>query len=83
MNHIELHHDLSDVFKRLKTGQLKPQLAKEIFNGAGKLINNCRNEIVGVQMGFDLEIPLLDIKKDECIRVRKGLNGEKIKKIKA
>lgn len=56
---------MSDIFKRMKTGQLKPQLGKELFNGAGKIINNCRNELAAIQMGFEVEVPLLEIKKGE------------------
>lgn len=70
MNHVQLHADLSDVFKRLKTGQLKPQLAKEIFNGAGKIINLARTELTAIQMGCETEVPLLEIKKSDSFKLR-------------
>lgn len=65
MDHVQLHNDLSDAFKRLKSGQLKPQLAKEIFNGAGKIINLAKTELTAIQLGVDTEVPLLGISKSD------------------
>lgn len=76
MNHVELHNDLSRTFKRLVAGQMKPQLAKEVFNGAGKIINNCRNELHAISMGVELEVPLLEIKRSES---KKMVNKEVLK----
>lgn len=72
MNHTQLHSDLSDTFKRLKSGQLKPALAKEIFNGAGKIINLAKAELTAIQMGIETEVPLLEITKSES----RKLNGK-------
>lgn len=72
MNHIELHKDMSDAFKKLKAGQYKPQLAKEIFNGAGKIINNAKTEIEAIKMGFIVEVPLLEITTDDVKKSRKS-----------
>lgn len=66
MNHIQLHEALSEDFKNLRSGKLKPQQAREIFNGAGKLIANCKNELVSIHMGFSVDVPLLGIKKEDC-----------------
>lgn len=65
MDHTELHRDLSDAFKKLKAGILKPQLAKEIFNGAGKMINLAKTELQAIEMGVDLDVPLLSLKKGD------------------
>lgn len=78
MNHEQLHSDLSDCFKRLKSGQLKPQLAKEIFNGAGKIINLARTELTAIQMGVETSVPLLEITKNES----KKLSSEASKLLK-
>jgi hypothetical protein len=65
MNHSDLHNDLSDCFKRLKAGTLKPQLAKEIFNGAGKIINLAKTELSARSLGVDMDVPLLEIKRGQ------------------
>lgn len=64
MNHIELHNKMSDVLQDLLDGKVKPQFAREYFNGCGKLINNCKNELVATSMGMKVDIPLLEIDKD-------------------
>lgn len=61
MNHVQLHDRVSDILDKLIAGEVKPQLAREYFNGAGKLIANCKNELIAVNMGAKLDIPLLDI----------------------
>lgn len=65
MNHIELHDQMSDILKDLVDGKAKPQFAREYFNGAGKLIANCKNELIAVNMGAKIDIPLLQITADE------------------
>lgn len=82
MNHVELHTELSRTFKKLTAGQLKPQLAKEIFNGAGKIINNCRNELQAIHLGFDCDVPLLGIKQADAGKLRKQVNGRSGKLLK-
>lgn len=72
MNHIELHNELSDTLTKLKSGDINPKLAKEIFNGAGKLIANCRNEIVLASMGVPIDIPLMGISKKESLSITGG-----------
>lgn len=69
MNHIELHNQMSDVLKDLLDGKAKPQFAREYFNGAGKLIANCKNELIAVNMGAKIDIPLLGISADESGRL--------------
>lgn len=66
MNHVELHNNLSKVLNDLVEGTAKPQFAREYFNGAGKLIANCKNELIAVSMGAKIDIPLLDIKADQA-----------------
>lgn len=75
MNHVELHEKMSKTFIKLTTGEMKPQLAKEIFNGAGKIINNCRNELTAISMGIPLDVPLLEIKQVDCEKL--GIVGTK------
>lgn len=75
MNHIELHKELSDTFKKLKSGKVDPKLAKEIFNGAGKIIANCKKELIAANLGIEIEIPLLEITKEES----KKLANDKFK----
>lgn len=65
MNHVELHNQLSQVLSDLMEGKAKPQFAREYFNGAGKLIANCKNELIAVSMGAKIEVPLLEISATE------------------
>lgn len=65
MDHIELHDELSQVLKDLKEGKTKSQFAREYFNGAGKLIANCKNELIAVSMGAKVDVPLLGLKADD------------------
>lgn len=65
MNHVQLHNELSDTFKKLKSGKIELKLAKEIFNGAGKPIQNCKNEIIVASFGIPVEIPLMEINKEQ------------------
>lgn len=77
MNHKELHKILSEDLKALRDGSLEPKKAREIFNGAGKIINNCRNELLAISMGINIDIPLLEItKKEEFSQVKKKINGK-------
>lgn len=74
MNHKELHELLSEDLKALRDGTLEPKKAREIFNGAGKIINNCRNELVAISMGLNVDIPLLEVtKKKELSPVKKKI----------
>lgn len=66
MNHVELHNQLSGVLADLLDGKAKPQFAREYFNGAGKLIANCKNELIAVSMGAKIDVPLLEISADEA-----------------
>lgn len=65
MNHIQLHDQMSQVLSDLLDGKAKPQFAREYFNGAGKLIANCKNELIAVSMGAKIDVPLLSISADE------------------
>lgn len=68
MNHKELHEIMSEDLKLLREGKIKPQVARERFNGAGKIIANCKNQLAAIHMGFSLDVPLLEIKKIEVER---------------
>lgn len=72
MNHIQLHNLLSETLTQLKKGTIDPQLAKQIFNGSGKLIQNCRNELIAAHMGIAIEVPLLEISKKESVKLSTG-----------
>lgn len=63
MTHTELHAQLSATLKQLVARKIKPTEAKEIFNGSGKIIANCKNEIATIQMGYPVDIPLMGIKQ--------------------
>lgn len=69
MNHIELHNQMSAMLKKLQNGQVKPQLAKEFFNGCGKILNNCSNELIAISMGAKVDIPLFEIKADDTVKL--------------
>lgn len=72
MNHVQLHNELCQVFKKLKAGRIETKKAKELFNGAGKIIQNCRNEIVVAGMGVPIEIPLMGISKEDSKKLSSG-----------
>ena len=74
MNHIQLHKLLSETLIGLKKGTIDPSLAKQIFNGGGKIIANCRNELIAAHMGIEIEIPLLEISKKESAKLYTGTN---------
>jgi len=65
MNHKELHDQMSSILQDLVEGKAKSQFAREYFNGAGKLINNCKNELIAISMGAKIDVPLLEISADE------------------
>lgn len=65
MNHVQLHNQMSTVLQDLLDGKTKPQFAREYFNGAGKLIANCKNELIAVSMGAKIDVPLLEISADD------------------
>lgn len=69
MNHKELHDNLSKVLSDLMEGKEKPQFAREYFNGAGKLIAKCKNELIAVSMGAKIDVPLLEISANESGRL--------------
>lgn len=75
MDHVELHRHLSESFTKLKSGILKPQLAKEIFNGAGKMINLAKAELTAIDMGAEIEVPLLGLRKGE---IKKSKEAKKL-----
>lgn len=81
MNHVELHNKMSDVLDRLYKGQMKKEFAKEFFNGAGKLISNCKNELDGIQKGYQLDVPLLGIKAIDSQPHKQLVQEKEIKKI--
>lgn len=61
MNHAQLHQEMSNIFTELRAKKISPKDAKELFNGAGKIISNCKNELQAMQMGFKMDVPLLGI----------------------
>jgi hypothetical protein len=63
MKHTELHEELSKIFTELRTKKIEVKQAKELFNGASKILSNCKNELQAIQMGFKVDVPLLGIKK--------------------
>lgn len=65
MNHKQLHDQMSQVLNDLVDGKNKVQFARDYFNGAGKLIANCKNELIAVSMGAKIDIPLLEITASE------------------
>lgn len=65
MNAKELHEKMWDMLSQLEEGKVKPQFAKEYFNGCGKLINNCKNQLQAISMGCPVDVDLLELKADE------------------
>lgn len=82
MNHIQLHTELSGVFADLKKGTIKHQVAKELTNTAGKILKNAFIEMRALQMGFDVDVPLLGIKQVDAVKLRKEIETPKHKKLK-
>lgn len=79
MNHVEAHNKMSTMLDKLERGQVKPQFAKEIFNGYGKLLANCKNELHAINMGFAMDVPLLGIKQADAEQVVKENSGKVLK----
>lgn len=44
-NITDLRNELSQVFSELKTGELKPKVATEMNNAAGKIINTVKIQL--------------------------------------
>lgn len=42
---------------------------KKQKHGAGKIINNCRNELIAANMGIEIEIPLLEITREQSKQI--------------
>lgn len=59
----ELRDQLSTVFAELKTGQLKPAIAAELNNAAGKIINSLKVELE--YYNLRKETPEIDYLKKE------------------
>jgi hypothetical protein len=77
MNHVEAHNKLSTMIDKLEKGIVKPQFAKEVFNGYGKLLANCKNELNAINLGFPVDVPLLGIKSVDV----KEIGGKGVKKL--
>jgi len=65
MNHVELHEVLSKTLKDLQSQRINLEEADAIFKGSSKLISNCKNEIKVIELGFDVDVPLMGITKDQ------------------
>lgn len=65
MNHVELHELLSKALSDLEKDKINADKAKELFVGGSKLISNCKNEIKVIELGFEVDVPLMGIKKEE------------------
>jgi hypothetical protein len=63
MNHVELHEVLSKTLKDLQSQKVNIEEADAIFKGSSKLISNCKNEIKVIELGFDVDVPLMGITK--------------------
>lgn len=50
MNANELQHELSVVFTDLKSGKIKPAVASEMINAAGKMINLARLQLEYIRL---------------------------------
>lgn len=82
MNHVEAHNKMSTMLEKLERGQVKPQFAKEVFNGYGKLMANTKNELAAINMGFPVEVPMLGIKQidaEELMQMTKGKSTARLK----
>lgn len=61
----ELHRKMWDMLSKMENKEVKPQFAKEYFNGCGKIINHCKNQLQAISMGCPVDVDLLEIKGDE------------------
>lgn len=61
MNHEDLIKTMTEDLRDLRTGKIKPQLAKELFNGAGKIISLTMVELKANEMGYAVSVPILGI----------------------
>lgn len=69
MNHVELHNELSSIFRRFtnrENDKIGMKNDEQAVNTAGKLINNCRNELASIYKGMPVEVPLLGISLEEA-----------------
>jgi len=57
-NVIELRKELCSVFDELRDKTLRPQVAKELVNTAGKIINSVKLELE--YAGLRKEVPVID-----------------------
>jgi hypothetical protein len=67
MNHVEAHKKMSSLISKLEKGEVKPQLAQQLFNGYGKLISNTKNELLAIRQGFPMDVPMLGIRQVDVI----------------
>jgi hypothetical protein len=86
MNHVELHEVLSKTLKDLQSQRVNVEEADAIFKGSSKLISNCKNEIKVIELGFDVDVPLMGITKDQVkekfARDEEGSNEKKMDEIR-
>jgi len=66
MNTAELHQRAKDTLIKLQSGQLKKELAKEIFNGVGKIVNINKVGLEAIALGFPTDVPLCEITKEDA-----------------
>ena len=60
-----LHQKMWDMLEKMEKGEVKTQFAKEYFNGCGKVINHCKNQLQAISMGCRVDVDLLEIKADD------------------
>lgn len=57
----EVRKELSEVFYRLKTGQMGTKEASEMNNAAGKIINSCKVQLDYLHLSKrEINIPFLE-----------------------
>lgn len=83
MNHVDLHNELSEIFKQLRSGKIKPKDANVLFNGAGKVLANCKNELFAIGMGAKIDVPLLGIKAKDWDTIQLPPLDKTLKEIEA
>jgi hypothetical protein len=53
------------MLEKMEEDSVKPQYAKEYFNGCGKIINHCKNQLQAISMGVPVDVDLLEIKAED------------------
>lgn len=67
-NVVDLRKEVTNVFNELRSGQIELGHAKELFNGAGKIMNLAKLQMeYNSQMKNQRKIPWLDVSEEKSL----------------